>query len=117
MGAVVFILCLLSCLPLYANEVSELKDQVAELQEQVTTQQEQILELQRQMRHLMEDEGEPPLVEHPRAAEAAVLRREPRVSFKLKPGYYGTAPGTAAKRVFKWKSGGGVDRDSPPRWT
>lgn len=87
MGVVIFILCLLSCLPLHADEVSELKGRVTELQEQVTTQQEQILELQRQMQRLMDDKDERPLVERPRAAEAAARRREPRVSFKLKPGY------------------------------
>lgn len=87
MGAVVFIMCLLSCLPLYADDVSELKDRVATLQEQITAQQEQILELQCQMQRLMEDKGEHPLLEQPGATEAAIRHREPRISFKLKPGY------------------------------
>ncbi|HHT9134973.1 MAG TPA: hypothetical protein ACFYD2_08730 [Candidatus Avalokitesvara rifleensis] len=116
MGAVVFILCFLSCLPLYAGEVSELKDQVAVLQEQVTTQQEQILELQRQMRRLMEDKGERPLVEHSKATKVAIRQREPRVSFKLKPGYMELRreqppSGYSSGRV------GGVARVYLPRWT
>lgn len=78
--SVLFLLCLLYCPPLFADRISDLEEQVA-------IQQEQILELQCQMQRLMADKGERPILEHSESRSIDSYEKEPRISFKLKPGW------------------------------
>jgi|GEM_PF-4627103 len=83
------ILCLLYCTPIYADKISDLETQVAMLQEQLLGVQQDIRTLKAEKDITIEgrDTAEPKTDYRESAFMEERHKKEPRVSFKFKPGW------------------------------
>lgn len=86
--AILTIIFLTYCSPTFADRVTELEAQVAMLQKQVTTMQWQMESLMAEKnQHTLTEQSKPVENEIEYPAILSVKREQPRISFKLKPGW------------------------------